>query len=118
MGVLRNMPVYDYRCQECGYDFDVKQSFDDDPLTDCPQCLTKGSVVRVIGPAGVVFKGSGFYVTDSRGSRSNLTGTGNGNGNGSESTNGNGNSDNGTSDKASKSESKPTKEKASPTSTE
>ena len=106
------MPLYDYRCQECGYDFEVRQSFQDDPIADCPNCHTKGSVVRVIGPAGVVFKGSGFYVNDSRGSRSTLAGNGhtsdNGNGNG------NGQSENG----KPKSESKSTKETASPTTSE
>lgn len=79
-GVYPNMPVYAYRCQECEHGFEVKQSFTEDPLTDCPKCNTAGSVVRVIQPAGVVFKGSGFYVTDSRSNRSNLTGTSNGNG--------------------------------------
>jgi putative FmdB family regulatory protein len=108
-GFQLNMPVYDYRCQECGYDFDVKQSFHDDPITDCPECSTDGSVVRVIGPAGVVFKGSGFYVTDSRGNRSNLTGA-NGNDNGNGHSNGSGNNSNGA-----KSESKPTKETTSST---
>lgn len=105
------MPLYDYRCQECGYDFEIKQSFHDDPITDCPNCLAEQSVVRVIGPAGVVFKGSGFYINDSRGSRSNLTG----NGHGSDNGNGNGHSENGN---GAKSESKSTKETASSTTSE
>ncbi|MCI0711512.1 MAG: zinc ribbon domain-containing protein [Chloroflexi bacterium] len=106
------MPLYDYRCQECGYDFEVKQSFHDNPIADCPNCSTEGSVVRVIGPAGVVFKGSGFYINDSRGSRSNLTG----NGHGSDNGNGNGHSENGNG--KTKPESKSTKETASSTTTE
>jgi putative FmdB family regulatory protein len=73
------MPVYAYHCNECEADFEAKQSFSDDPITDCPVCDTKGSVIRVIQPAGVVFKGSGWYVTDSRGSRKNLTSSGPGN---------------------------------------
>lgn len=61
------MPVYAYHCRACGNDFDFKQSFSDDPLTVCKVCDVEGQVHRVIQPAGVVFKGSGFYVTDTRG---------------------------------------------------
>lgn len=68
------MPVYTYECQECGVRFNAKQSFTDDPIDVCPEC--GGHTQKVIGPVGVVFKGSGFYVTDSRSNRSNLTGTG------------------------------------------
>jgi putative FmdB family regulatory protein len=58
------MPTYSYRCDSCGHDFDAVQRFADDPLTECPQC---GSAIRrVIQPVGVVFKGSGWYITDSR----------------------------------------------------
>ena len=58
------MPTYEYRCDECDRTFDVVQSFHDDPLTECPTC---GSPVRkVFGNVGIVFKGSGFYKTDSR----------------------------------------------------
>ena len=58
------MPTYEYRCDSCDKNFDVVQSFHDDPLTDCPTC---GSPVRkVFGNVGIVFKGSGFYKTDSR----------------------------------------------------
>lgn len=62
------MPVYTYECEECGARFDAKQSFSDAPLTVCPTC--EGKIHRVIQPVGVVFKGSGFYVTDSRGKQS------------------------------------------------
>ncbi len=67
------MPVYTYQCEECGVRFDARQSFSDAPVSVCPEC--GGHTHKVIGPVGVVFKGSGFYVTDSRSSRSNLTGS-------------------------------------------
>ena len=58
------MPTYSYRCTECGNAFDVKQSFSDDALTECPVC---GGVLRkVFSPVGVTFNGGGFYRTDSR----------------------------------------------------
>lgn len=66
------MPVYTYR-REDGTEFDVRQSFSDEPLTIDPE--TGQKVQRVIQPAGIVFKGSGFYVNDSRGSKSSLNGT-------------------------------------------
>ena len=58
------MPIYAYKCKNCDYKFDIRQRFSDDPLTSCPRC--EGLVRRVISPVGVVFKGSGFYVTDNR----------------------------------------------------
>lgn len=58
------MPTYAYRCSACGHEFDVYQGFDEDPLSTCPQC--QGALRKVFSPAGVVFKGSGFYRTDSR----------------------------------------------------
>lgn len=58
------MPTYEYACSECGHRFDVRQSFNDEPIRDCPKC--GASVYRVVHPAGVIFKGSGWYVTDSR----------------------------------------------------
>lgn len=58
------MPTYEYRCDSCDRNFDIVQSFHDEPLTACPTC---GSPVRkVFGNVGIVFKGSGFYKTDSR----------------------------------------------------
>jgi len=59
------MPVYAYRCESCGVHFDRQQSFNDPPLKRCPEC-NKNSLRKVIGPVGVVFKGSGFYATDNR----------------------------------------------------
>ena len=58
------MPTYHYRCSECGHSFDFFQKFADDPLTECPEC--GGPIRRVPQPVGIVFKGSGWYVTDSR----------------------------------------------------
>jgi putative FmdB family regulatory protein len=58
------MPTYTYRCTACGYQFDKFQKFSDDPLTECPQC--QGLIRKVLQPVGVVFKGSGWYINDSR----------------------------------------------------
>ena len=58
------MPTYSYRCAACGHQFDIFQRFSDDPLTECPEC--HGQLKKVLHPVGVVFKGSGWYITDSR----------------------------------------------------
>ena len=58
------MPTYQYACTECGHAFEQVQSFSDDALTDCPVC--HGRLRKVFNAVGVVFKGSGFYRTDSR----------------------------------------------------
>lgn len=64
------MPTYDYECSACGHTFDAFQSMSDDPLSRCPSC-GKAKLKRLIGGGlGVIFKGSGFYVTDSRSSGS------------------------------------------------
>lgn len=62
------MPIYKYRCRDCDHQFEQRQRMSDDPLTVCPVC--EGSIRRVVNSVGVVFKGSGFYVTDNRGSNS------------------------------------------------
>jgi putative FmdB family regulatory protein len=62
------MPIYTYRCDACGVQFDKRQSFSDKPLTRCPEC--NGNVRRLLQPPGIVFKGSGWYITDSRRSSS------------------------------------------------
>lgn len=59
------MPLYEYACRACGHHFEVQQRFSEDPIKACPQCGSE--VRRVIFPVGVVFKGSGFYKTDNRG---------------------------------------------------
>jgi len=58
------VPTYAYVCKDCGHTFDVQQSFSDDALTVCPEC--GGQLRKQFGAVGVVFKGSGFYKTDSR----------------------------------------------------
>lgn len=58
------MPTYQYRCTECATELEAVQKFTDPPLTDCPQC--QGDLRKVFSAVGVVFKGSGFYATDSR----------------------------------------------------
>ena len=61
------MPVYEYRCRDCGHEFEIQQSMSDDTLTVCPSC--GGDLRKVFSPVGIAFKGSGFYKNDS-GSRS------------------------------------------------
>ena len=58
------MPTYEYRCERCGDTVEVVQSFTDSPLTTCTSC--GGPLRKVFAPVGIVFKGSGFYKTDSR----------------------------------------------------
>lgn len=62
------MPTYQYLCTACGHAFEQFQSFSDDALTVCPEC--DGRLRKVFNSVGVVFKGSGFYKTDSRSSSS------------------------------------------------
>ncbi|MBN1536651.1 MAG: zinc ribbon domain-containing protein [Anaerolineales bacterium] len=59
------MPVYTYRCENCGIQFEKQQHFSDPPLTRCPEC-NKKTLRKVYMPVGIVFKGSGFYATDHR----------------------------------------------------
>ena len=74
------MPIYTYRCENCGVQFEQQQSFSDAQLTRCPEC-NKKALRKVYTPVGIVFKGSGFYATDHRspsgqGNRSNKNGEG------------------------------------------
>ncbi|MFF9109555.1 MULTISPECIES: FmdB family zinc ribbon protein [unclassified Streptomyces] len=62
------MPTYQYQCTECGEGLEAVQKFTDDALTECPNC--KGRLKKVFSAVGIVFKGSGFYRNDSRGSSS------------------------------------------------
>ncbi|MBK9210897.1 MAG: zinc ribbon domain-containing protein [Anaerolineales bacterium] len=57
------MPVYTYRCEACGIQFERHQSFTDAPLKTCPECRKK-ALKKVITPTKIIFKGSGFYATD------------------------------------------------------
>ncbi|WP_439427941.1 FmdB family zinc ribbon protein [Micromonospora sp. LA-10] len=58
------MPTYQYACTACGHQLEAVQSFSDDPLTECPAC--EGRLRKLFNSVGIVFKGSGFYRTDSR----------------------------------------------------
>ncbi|MGV9806200.1 FmdB family zinc ribbon protein [Micromonospora chersina] len=62
------MPTYQYACTACGHQLEAVQSFSDAPLTECPAC--EGRLRKVFNSVGIVFKGSGFYRTDSRSSGS------------------------------------------------
>lgn len=64
------MPTYAYACKDCGSAFDIQQSFTDDTLTVCPSC--SGNLRKKFNSVGVVFKGSGFYRTDSREAKSTV----------------------------------------------
>ena len=72
------MPTYEYRCEKCGERFEVFQSFSDRALRRHPDC--GGPVEKVLHPSGIVFKGSGFYVTDSRAKSSSGSESGGSNG--------------------------------------
>jgi putative FmdB family regulatory protein len=66
------MPTYDYRCAKCGEDLEVYQSFSETPLTRHKGC--GGKLAKVLSPAGIVLKGSGFYKTDNRASNGKRSG--------------------------------------------
>ncbi|MCS6909252.1 MAG: zinc ribbon domain-containing protein [Anaerolineales bacterium] len=66
------MPTYAYRCTSCGVEFERFQKFTDKPLTRCPEC--RGKVNRVPQAAGIVFKGSGWYIKDSKAASSTTSG--------------------------------------------
>ena len=70
------MPTYQYACTECSHSFEQFQSFSDDALTECPEC--QGRLRKLFNAVGVVFKGSGFYRTDSRTTGSSSDGAGGG----------------------------------------
>jgi putative FmdB family regulatory protein len=67
------VPTYAYACTACDHRFEVQQSFTDASLTQCPQC--EGRLRKLFNAVGIVFKGSGFYRTDSRGSGNSTTGS-------------------------------------------
>ena len=72
------MPTYQYVCTECGEPLEVVQKFSDDSLTECPAC--GGRLRKVFSAAGIIFKGSGFYRTDSRSSGKSSAGSSSSNG--------------------------------------
>lgn len=67
------MPTYQYACADCGHEFEAFQTFSEASLTACPEC--KGDVRKIYSAVGVVFKGSGFYKTDSAKSSTTQTST-------------------------------------------
>jgi putative FmdB family regulatory protein len=72
------MPIYEYACDTCQTTFERKQKFSEEPVRECPEC---GNMVRrVLHPAGIIFKGSGFYVTDNRSSNGASASSNNSNG--------------------------------------
>ena len=58
------MPIYEYECGDCQHRFERKQRFDEEPVAKCPEC--QGKARRVINSVPIIFKGSGFYITDNR----------------------------------------------------
>ncbi|MEU0336512.1 FmdB family zinc ribbon protein [Streptomyces sp. NPDC006193] len=78
------MPTYQYQCTECGEGLEAVQKFTDDALTECPSC--KGRLKKVFSAVGIVFKGSGFYRNDSRGSSSSSSPASKSSGSSSDST--------------------------------
>jgi len=56
------LPIYGYRCSNCGHEFEIQQRMSDEPLKVCPKC--QGKLSKMLYPTGVIFKGSGFYSTD------------------------------------------------------
>ena len=70
------MPIYGYRCSNCGHQFETLQSVSAEPLKVCPKC--DGKLTKLLYPAGVIFKGSGFYSTDYKGSGKSVSSNGSG----------------------------------------
>ncbi len=66
------MPTYDYKCNNCGYTFELFQKMSEDPISECPKC--KNKVKRLIGAgSGPIFKGTGFYQTDYKNPTKNIS---------------------------------------------
>jgi putative FmdB family regulatory protein len=70
------MPTYGYRCGSCGHEFEIQQRITDQPLATCPKC--GGKLSKMLYPAGIIFKGSGYYTTDYKGSGNGTAGSSNG----------------------------------------
>ncbi|MFC2071621.1 FmdB family zinc ribbon protein [Chloroflexota bacterium] len=69
------MPIYEYECSGCSSRFELKQSFSDDSRVSCPQC--GGNTRRIFSPATIIYKGSGFYITDNKGNHNSSSYEGN-----------------------------------------
>jgi putative FmdB family regulatory protein len=78
------MPTYGYRCSKCGHELEILQKISDPPLKTCPEC--GGELTKKVYAAGVIFKGSGYYTTDYKTSKSSDSGSSNGSGTGAEKT--------------------------------
>jgi putative FmdB family regulatory protein len=76
------MPTYGYKCKSCGHEFEILQKMSDAPLKTCPNC--SGELQKKMYAAGVIFKGSGYYTTDYKASKSADSTTSNGSGSGTE----------------------------------
>ena len=100
------MPIYEYECLTCGVTFEKRQSFSDEPKADCPNGHTKTR--RLLAAPAIVFKGSGFYINDSKSSKSSVNGS---------STSAKDNKSDGNSETKSESKAE-TKSESSPTKTE
>jgi putative FmdB family regulatory protein len=70
------MPTYGYRCGSCGHEFEIRQRITEEPLVTCPKC--GGKLAKMLYPAGIIFKGSGYYTTDYKGSGDGSAGSSNG----------------------------------------
>ncbi len=70
------MPIYGYRCSNCGHEFEIQQRMSDQPLKACPKC--QGKLNKILYPVGISFKGSGFYTTDYGSGKSAAAASGNG----------------------------------------
>jgi putative FmdB family regulatory protein len=108
-----DVPKYQYQCKDCGEALEVQQSFTDDALTVCPNC--GGDLRKVFNAVGVVFKGSGFYKTDSRSSGSSSSSSSSSSGSSSSGSSDSSSSSSSSSDSkpAAKSESAPAKKSGS-----
>lgn len=112
------MPIYGYRCSNCGHEFEIQQRMSDQPLKACPKC--QGKLDKILYPVGISFKGSGFYTTDYGSGKSSVAASSNGAGKGTERAAAEGGSDGKAEAKSestsdSKSESKPKSESKSDT---
>jgi putative FmdB family regulatory protein len=70
------MPTYGYRCGSCGHEFEIRQRITEEALVTCPKC--GGKLSKMLYPAGIIFKGSGYYTTDYKGSGNGSAGSSNG----------------------------------------
>ncbi|MFU8870788.1 FmdB family zinc ribbon protein [Micromonospora sp. SL4-19] len=110
-----NVPTYQYACTACGHQLEAVQSFADEPLTECPAC--EGRLRKLFNSVGIVFKGSGFYRTDSRSSGSEAAASTTSKPAKSESSSGSSSSSSGSTGSTNGSSTSPTKTPAASTST-